>query len=708
MSIKQEQKTGLLIILLLTFAILAIGIFIFLQDRRTKNEKRHLTLLTERYQLAYNTVIEQYSQLSATLYTGLVRKYGIVETYQQLPTAEDGEKDRLRQQLLFNIMDRYQELKKDIQLRQLHFHLSNNDSFLRFHKPEKFGDNLTTIRKTVAFVNEKHVPISGFEEGRIFNGFRFVYPITGQDQNHLGSVEISFGPDAITTAIMKQYAVLANFLIKEEIVTEKLFPDQKKKHYTASPYEGYSFDNGALAAVKKVGRKDLKMRETRPEMRTKIDDMARSGRPMSGYDPATDTTVTTLPVTNPVSGEMNGFLIIKSRSSLFKNEKQYFWMVYGLGLAAIFTFLLTIYLQSHKRTALEAKTVQLLAAKEEAEFANRAKSTFLSSMGHELRTPLNGILGYTQIFAEDTTLTGKQQEGIKIIHQSGEQLLMLINDILDITKIDSGKMELHPVEFRFPEFLLEIESIIRSRCQEKGLDFNSNYSDSLPLVIEADELRLRQVLLNLLSNAVKFTERGHCALSVQEKPLAGNLVRLLFIISDTGIGIQPELQKKIFESFQQTGERLKYSQGSGLGLSFSRKIVELMGGKLEVSSPVNNHPENGEGVGSSFSCTIEVTPTGVAETASPASIRDAFQDDGMEPASEEIVSYPPREKLDSLLSLTRGGYIDAMLEQAEEIAAMESGKYLDFSQKVITLAEDFRLDELETFITQAREKTLNA
>ncbi|TAA75379.1 MAG: PAS domain S-box-containing protein [Candidatus Electronema aureum] len=250
---------------------------------------------------------------------------------------------------------------------------------------------------------------------------------------------------------------------------------------------------------------------------------------------------------------------------------------------------------------------QLLTAKEIAESANHAKSVFLANMSHELRTPLNAVLGYTQILASDTSLTSRQLNSIRTIHKSGEHLLMLINDILDLSKIEAGKMELVTREFRLPPFLNGIAEIIRGRAQLKNIELFYEPDKTLPAVIEADELRLRQVLLNLLSNAVKFTRQGCCTLSVHaEKTATRDRMLLTVSVEDTGIGVTPDLQRKIFEPFRQNDERLKYAEGSGLGLAISRTLVQLMGGELHVVSPLNIHPRPGEGPGSRFFFSIEV------------------------------------------------------------------------------------------------------
>ena len=232
-----------------------------------------------------------------------------------------------------------------------------------------------------------------------------------------------------------------------------------------------------------------------------------------------------------------------------------------------------------KNLQLQQEIKERQRAEEVAKTANRAKSEFLANMSHELRTPLNGILGYTQIFQKDKTLTVQQKNGINIIHQCGEHLLTLINDILDLSKIEARKMELSPTEFHLSVFLEGIAEICRIRAQQKGIPLIYQTLSPLPKLIQADEKRLRQVLINLLSNAVKFTEKGSITFQIgyqQEK--------LRFQVEDTGIGIAQDQLEEIFLPFQQVGEQSRKTEGTGLGLAISRQLVQMMGGELKVKS----------------------------------------------------------------------------------------------------------------------------
>ncbi|MEH2424126.1 MAG: ATP-binding protein [Nostoc sp.] len=232
---------------------------------------------------------------------------------------------------------------------------------------------------------------------------------------------------------------------------------------------------------------------------------------------------------------------------------------------------------------------QLRFAEEVAQNSSQAKSEFLANMSHELRTPLNGILGFTQILQRTESLTEKGRKGVGIIYQCGSHLLTLINDVLDLSKIEARKLELHPVDFYLPAFIDSVTEICRIRAEQKVIAFHIELDPDLPTGIHADEKRLRQVLINLLGNAIKFTHQGSVTFKVQVVGQESNAngqtnYKIRFQVIDTGTGISPEQAEKIFQPFEQVGNQKQQSEGTGLGLAISQKIVLLIGGQIQVES----------------------------------------------------------------------------------------------------------------------------
>jgi two-component system, NarL family, sensor histidine kinase EvgS len=305
------------------------------------------------------------------------------------------------------------------------------------------------------------------------------------------------------------------------------------------------------------------------------------------------------------SAQEKGLIFDKWVNQLIAREVDWqkvgFW---GAALFVVVSFVIGIILSWNRRLSNEIKVrkqaeAAMLEAKRFAEAANLAKSEFLANMSHEIRTPMNAILGFAYILQKQET-DPKKSHYVNNIYASGKSLLTLINDILDLSKIEAGKLDLQYSAISIAALVRELHIIFEQKIAEKGLDFRFEIDEQIPTALILDEIRLRQVLLNLLGNAVKFTDAGYIRLGVTSgwcDSLNRSRVNIVFEVEDTGKGISSEAQQKIFNPFEQTkGQKAADFGGTGLGLTISRRLAEMMGGDILV--------ESDSGSGSTFRVTL--------------------------------------------------------------------------------------------------------
>ncbi|MCU7614093.1 response regulator [Chryseobacterium sp. GMJ5] len=324
-------------------------------------------------------------------------------------------------------------------------------------------------------------------------------------------------------------------------------------------------------------------------------------------------------------------------------------------------------LLEEKNHLIAERNMEIQRKAEELALSTQYKSEFLANMSHELRTPLNSILLLSRLMAEnpDENLNEDQIESAKVIQSSGSSLLTLIDEILDLAKIESGKMTLEYQDVVINHVVTDLKNLLNPVVKEKGIEFNINIDNDLAETIETDRLRLDQVLRNLLSNALKFTTEGSVELNIKKDPKHKNFI--VFAVKDTGIGIPEDKQKIIFEAFQQAdGSTQRKFGGTGLGLSISREIAKLLGGYLELKSKVNE--------GSEFSLSIPMHTVSQTSPQTDQSLIEVIREDVKE--IKEIINYDDHES-----TATAGN-----LEIPEDVA--DDRDHITKDDKVILIVED--------------------
>lgn len=366
-------------------------------------------------------------------------------------------------------------------------------------------------------------------------------------------------------------------------------------------------------------------------------------------------------------------------------------------------------LQHHSE---ELKWAKQLAeeAQAKAEAASQAKSTFLANMSHELRTPLNAILGFTQLIIRNPILSKEDQENLEIIYRNGEHLLTVINDILDMVKIEAGHITLDEKDFDLYRLLDNLKKMFQLQAEKKGLQLFFDHSCDVPQYVRTDEVKLRQVLINLLNNAIKFTQEGVVAMRVARTHKVfknSDICQLHFEIEDTGPGIVAEELDSLFEPFEQTKTGQQAQEGSGLGLAISRQFVQLMGGEINVNSEV--------GQSTIFQFDIQVVVSAITNGSEVEHSFDFHNPEIFDLMNKPLRMYEISEITSKVLTPTALRTLPVKwlseLEQATNLSDMEivesviakiRTQNIALADALARLANDFKYDKISQYIHKSK------
>ena len=355
------------IIFFTLFFLLSTMSFFLLFYLKSEKIDSYLTMKTKQYTNNYTTIYSHYSRLSHIIFDTRINTQEVKNIFKIATQGTQKEKDSAREELYLHLFDTY-KLLKTYKIKQLHFHLPNNDSYLRFHRPQRYGDNLGKIRESVVYVNKNKKYIDGFEEGRIYNGYRFVFPLFDKEK-YLGSVEISFSTLAMTLTYMQNYDLLSNFIISKDVVHRKVFPSEHH-NYTESPIDGYYLEVDILKHIKKLNQSNLQ----RPLSQKLIDSIHQQRGEKSSFslfDNVKEEVITFIQVKNPVTQEAVGIFIVRSDATYILDAYNYFYISFFIIILLIALTLYYLYKADLYKKRIEKNNRQLLLAKEQTQYLNR-------------------------------------------------------------------------------------------------------------------------------------------------------------------------------------------------------------------------------------------------------------------------------------------------------------------------------------------------
>ncbi len=560
-------------------ALILSGVWYFYQSYEQQYGKE----VIDKIDTAFRTTINGYAMVSQTLYDEVINTPKIIDIFKQAHTATTEQQIDIRQQLFSELDPTYQRLKQK-NLRQLHFHLPDNTSFLRFHKPQKFGDNLSKVRYSVSNTNLYKQKSQGFEEGKIFNGFRYVFPLFDGKQ-HIGSVETSVSFDAIRNEVKKVYGLDYDIMLRKEVVAQKLFKSELGNYVPCVLDRHFLCENTKIKQQESISDPILhlltdKMKETLHEELNSGQAFVKNIQLRSTFYE-----MVFYPIDNVQKQHVAYVMTYSPDNRLYHLRTEFMILLISITFTngLIFMFL---YHKSNNNKLIAEKNKHLTRL-------NQDKNEFLGIAAHDLKNPLQAIQGSAELIE----LILKEEENsckpeckadmidfTQMITGSVERMFALITNLLDVNTIESGNVKINLQNTDILPMLQTVVNEYSQKAQAKNITIHFSASKT-HYSAYVDMAALRQVLDNLISNAVKYSPYGK-TVYIQ---ISDNQGQIRIEIQDQGTGISPEEQVKLFGKFARLSSKPTGDEHStGLGLFIVKKLVDAMQGQVWCESQLGH------------------------------------------------------------------------------------------------------------------------
>lgn len=580
-------RHGLMIIIVFGYIVTVGAIIAMMATRYRSQVEFRLLERTVELEVAYDTVISTISATPELFYRQIAADPEVTGLVAAASSADITELPTLHDRLLAYLWDDYQYLQQ-LDFRQLHFHLADNRSFVRFHRPDRFGDDLTEVRATVRTTNRTGAPTYGFEEGRIFNGFRFVFPLFHQGQ-HVGSVEASMNYKAIITRMNGTRPGVSDFVLKREIVVDKVFAEEHRNYETTLVSDRFVRETAEsvpeTSTVLGVPYSSIVERCFREGKGVEVLEASRSETIFVTVD-SVPIAVSFLPIAN-IEGTPVASLIRYTELEEIASLRSHFFTL-GAILVVLSGLVVTLLLW------IERQRERLVVMSIDLRRTIYAKDRFFSIISHDLRGPVGALSSLTEMLADDIrslpNVPPATREMADAVADGSKNTFGLVSDLLDLSRSQRGDIAFHPEELPIRSIVDEEFSALNRMATEKRIGLSCTLSTE---TVYADRYMLKTVLRNLVSNAIKFTPEDG-SISVTAETHNGCVI---MTITDTGVGMTAQQQSDVFDvATKSSTPGTRSESGTGLGLIVCREFVQKHGGKLTIDSEL--------GVGTSFHVSI--------------------------------------------------------------------------------------------------------